>query len=71
VTFMFVEFGAKRLELLRQMLPNATKIAMLMNPNFPLPSAEEHDVNAAARYLGSDCRVGPGNFTPSLSQIRT
>ncbi len=24
-----------------------------------------------ATHFGSECRVGPGNFTPSLSQIRT
>jgi hypothetical protein len=28
-------------------------------------------VPPGARAEGSSCRVGPGNFTPSLSQIRT
>ena len=68
VTFMFVEFGAKRLELIRQTVPKATTIAMLMNPNFPLPSAEEHDVNAAARILG--VKINVLNFT-TASQIDT
>ena len=52
VASMFVEMGAKRLELLRQIVPSATKIAMLINPSFPLPSPETREVNEAARSLG-------------------
>jgi putative tryptophan/tyrosine transport system substrate-binding protein len=33
VTFFTVELGPKRLELLRQMVPNASRIAMLVNPS--------------------------------------
>src|SRR3954471_4522909 len=40
VTFMNLEFGAKRLELLHRLVPNAVKIAMLVDPNYPLPLAE-------------------------------
>ena len=28
-------------------------------------------ISTTAKWLGSVCRVGPGNFTPSPSQIRT
>jgi putative tryptophan/tyrosine transport system substrate-binding protein len=35
VNLFFTEMGAKRLELLRQLIPNATAIAMLVNPNNP------------------------------------
>ena len=52
VASMFVEMGAKRLELLRQLVPSAAKIAMLINPSFPLPSPEAREVNEAARSLG-------------------
>ena len=57
VTFIFLEFGAKRLELLHQLVPSATTIAMLMDPSYPLPAAEERDVNAAARTLGVQINV--------------
>ena len=35
VVFFATELGAKRLELLRQLVPKATTIAMLVNPNSP------------------------------------
>jgi putative ABC transport system substrate-binding protein len=57
VTFIFVETGAKRLELLRLLMPNATAIAMIINPNFPLISAEVSDVQAGARSLGLQINV--------------
>jgi putative ABC transport system substrate-binding protein len=57
VTFIFLEFGAKRLELLRQLVPSATSIAMLTDPTYPLPLAQERDVNAAANSLGVKINV--------------
>jgi putative ABC transport system substrate-binding protein len=57
VTFMFLEFGAKRLELLHQLVPKATAIAMLVDPNYPLPSAEMRDVQTAALSLGLQINV--------------
>jgi putative tryptophan/tyrosine transport system substrate-binding protein len=44
--------GAKRLELLRQLVPKATIIAMLVNPNTPNDEAERSDVQAAAQAIG-------------------
>jgi putative ABC transport system substrate-binding protein len=44
--------GAKRLELLRQLVPGATTIAVLVNPNTPLTEAERKDVQAAAQTIG-------------------
>ena len=44
--------GAKRLELLRELVPGATKIAVLVNPNTPLTEAERKDVQAAAQVIG-------------------
>ena len=52
VTFLASGLGAKRLELLRYFVPNATAIAMLVNPNYPATAAEVDDVRAAARSLG-------------------
>jgi putative ABC transport system substrate-binding protein len=44
--------GAKRLELLRQLVPNATTIAVLVYPNTPNTEAERRDVQAAAQAIG-------------------
>jgi putative tryptophan/tyrosine transport system substrate-binding protein len=52
VTFIVGNIATKRLGLLRQLLPNATTITMLINPNYPATSAEVRDVQAGARSLG-------------------
>jgi putative ABC transport system substrate-binding protein len=57
VTFLASDLGAKRLELLRQFAPNATRIAMLMNPTYRPTAAEVRDVQAAARTLGLQVKI--------------
>src|ERR1035437_1577598 len=52
VTFLVSGLGAKRLDLLRQLLPKATLIAMLVNPDSPDTEAERRDVQAAAQAIG-------------------
>jgi putative ABC transport system substrate-binding protein len=52
VVFFNAVLGAKRLELLRQLVPKATTIAMLVNPNVPNTEAERRDVQAAALAIG-------------------
>jgi putative ABC transport system substrate-binding protein len=42
----------KRLGLLHQLVPQATTIAVLLNPNFPSFERQERDVQEAARALG-------------------
>jgi putative ABC transport system substrate-binding protein len=51
VTFLAGQLGSKRLELLRELVPTATTIAMLANPNSPETVAERQDVEAAARAI--------------------
>jgi len=57
VTFLASDLGTKRLGLLRQFAPNATAIAMLMNPNYPSTAGEIRDVQTAARSLGLQINV--------------
>ncbi len=52
VSFFGGVLGAKRLELLRQLVPRATTIGVLMNPNRPDTEAERRDVQAAALAIG-------------------
>ena len=52
VMFLVTELGSKRLDLLRQLVPTATLIAMLVNPGSVDTEAERRDVQAAAQRLG-------------------
>ena len=49
--------GAKRLELLRQIVPKATTIAVLVNPNRADTEAERREVQAAAQAIGQQLIV--------------
>jgi putative tryptophan/tyrosine transport system substrate-binding protein len=51
-TIMILEMASKRLDLVRQLVPNATSIGMLVNPKFPTASAEAREVQDAARSQG-------------------
>ena len=52
VNFFTGVLGAKRLELLLQLAPKATTIAVLVNPNTTETEAERRDVQAAAQAIG-------------------
>ena len=52
VTWLASLVGAKRLELLRRVVPKATTIAMLVDPNAPEAEPERKDVQAAAQAIG-------------------
>jgi putative ABC transport system substrate-binding protein len=49
VTFLAGVVGAKRLELLRLLVPKAMKIGMLVSPNYPDTEAEREDVKAGTQ----------------------
>ena len=57
VVFIQGMLGAKRLELLRQIVPKATTIAVLVNPNNPEAVSERSDVQAAALAIGQQLLV--------------
>ena len=52
VNFLVSGLGAKRLDLLWQLVPKATLIAMLVNPGSTDTEAERRDVQAAAQRVG-------------------
>jgi putative tryptophan/tyrosine transport system substrate-binding protein len=49
--------GAKRIGLVRELLPSATTIAFLMNPAYPTTESEVQDMQGAARASGLQLNV--------------
>ena len=52
VSIFTSDIGAKRLGLLRELVPQAAKIGFLSNPAFPTAEAQLNDVQEGARRLG-------------------
>jgi ABC-type uncharacterized transport system substrate-binding protein len=52
INFFSSELGAKRMELLHQMVPAAARVAMLVDPTFPLTESLVRDAETAARAMG-------------------
>jgi len=52
VTNLLSELGSKRLGLLRELVPRATVIATLINPDYPDAESQSRDAEGAARALG-------------------
>ena len=58
INFFNAELAAKRLELLRELVPTATRVAVLVNPtNVTMTEATLKDVEPAARAMGLQIRV--------------
>ena len=57
VSVLDVEIGAKRLELLHELVPTATIMALLVNPTTPAAETVTRDAQAAARALGLQLHV--------------
>jgi putative tryptophan/tyrosine transport system substrate-binding protein len=66
VTFLAGQLGTKRLELLRQLVPKATTIAVLVNPASPEAVAEQRDVQAAAQAIGQQLIVVDVESVPDI-----
>jgi len=73
VNLFFTEMGAKRLELLRLLIPDTAAIAMLVNPNNPTASADQKDVQAGARSIGVQVGVfnasRESDFEPAFANL--
>ena len=58
VNFFAAELAAKRLELLRALMPTATRVVALLNPAEPtIAAANLRDVEAATGAMGLQLRV--------------
>ena len=58
INFFVSEFAAKRLELLRELVPAAARVGVLVNPATPANTESTlRDVEAAARVIGLQIRV--------------
>jgi putative tryptophan/tyrosine transport system substrate-binding protein len=52
VNFFAAELASKQLGLLHELVPNAARIGLLVNPNMPLTESVTSDVTAAASAIG-------------------
>src|SRR5262245_46535193 len=58
INFLSTELAAKRLELLRELVPGAARVAVLVNPaNATTAEATLRDAEAAARVMGLEIQV--------------
>jgi putative tryptophan/tyrosine transport system substrate-binding protein len=57
VSFFVNSLGPKRLELLAELVPNATRLAALINPTLPDAEAQLKDAQDAANRLGRELIV--------------
>jgi putative ABC transport system substrate-binding protein len=57
INFFGGELSAKRLELLRELLPQATRVAVLVNPDGPVTESTLRDIEPAALAMGLQIEV--------------
>ena len=68
-TTLAVQLGQKRLELLHELVPSATLIAVLLNPTGPSYAAVSRDLQAAARKLGLPIHLLHASTVPELEAV--
>jgi len=71
LTFFFNLLASKRLEMLRELVPNAAVIGFLVNPNFSPTQAETRDVQTAADTLGQKLVVVKASTTTEFEPAFT
>jgi len=69
VTSLTVEVGQKRLEVLHELVPAATVVAFLINPNAPFAETLSRDAHAAAHSFGLQLRVLQATTDRELSSV--
>jgi putative ABC transport system substrate-binding protein len=66
VTFLLAELGAKQLGLLRELVPTAMRIGLLVNPNNTTSQAQTSDVVTAASSVGATIDVLRASDSPEI-----
>jgi ABC-type uncharacterized transport system substrate-binding protein len=66
VNFFNSELTAKRLELLRELVPAATRVAVLVNPATATTESTLRDVAAAARTMGLQIKAFNASTSPEI-----
>jgi putative ABC transport system substrate-binding protein len=67
VTFITNTLGAKRLELLRELVPSANVIGLLINPGNPTSESQIRDVQTAARAFGVKPLILPADSERNIA----
>jgi putative ABC transport system substrate-binding protein len=57
VTFIAGELGPKRVELVRELVPKAAVVGLVLNPNIPNAELDAAEMQAAAHHLGLQTHV--------------
>jgi putative tryptophan/tyrosine transport system substrate-binding protein len=66
INFLNVEVTAKRLELLRELVPSAARIAVLVNPANPNAKTMSRDAEAAGHAIGLQIQVHNASTTDEI-----
>jgi ABC-type uncharacterized transport system substrate-binding protein len=66
VSLVAAELAVKRLEVIRELLPHARTVAMIVNPNYPGAEAEMAEVEAAGRVIGLHSQKVIAGDVPAL-----
>jgi len=69
VALFAYSLGPKRLEVLRELIPNAKLIAVLANPAHVAALADTHDVEAAARAAGQPITILTASSESEFEQL--
>jgi ABC-type uncharacterized transport system substrate-binding protein len=70
VNFLVQEVTAKRLSLLRELIPKATRVAVLVNPaNAPTAEATTREVQEAAHVLGLQVRLMTASTAAEIDAV--
>lgn len=67
-TMLAVELGSKRLELIKELVPAAKKIALLINPNSSGASTLERDMRNAVSLMGLELDLLRATSGPEIDQ---
>lgn len=69
INFFSSELAAKRLELLREMVPTTARVAVLVDPNFSTTEALAGDTETAARTMGLHTQVLNASTSSEINAV--